>query len=177
MTHIERIRQMLKDYPENLLEMERLEQEMTDFVPITSDEVLEMLSFPGKSDDQVRIQKQRSLNRLFYIATSYKRLTWLINHASEKEMAKDYARVAREVDFVKYGIRALPRHYRNLLTFEILENHRWGEVCQKFNISGSELNRKKTRAVELMAETFADQHQYFGFYEEEFDDDHRTDIR
>jgi hypothetical protein len=86
-------------------------------------------------------------------------------------MARDYARVAREVDFVKYGIRALPRHYRNLLTFEILENHRWGEVCQKFNISGSELNRKKIRAVELMAETFAEQHQYFGFYEEEFDDD------
>jgi hypothetical protein len=172
MAHVERIRQMLKDYPENLSEMKRLEQEMTDFVPITSDEVLEMLNFPGKSDDQVKIQKQRSLNRLFYIATSYKRLTWLINHASEKEMAKDYARVAREVDFVKYGIRALPRYYRNLLTFEILEDHRWGEVCQKFHISGSELNRKKAKAVELMASTFADQHQYFGFYEEEFDNDH-----
>ncbi|MDD4460471.1 MAG: hypothetical protein PHQ24_11840, partial [Proteiniphilum sp.] len=77
MAHVERIRQMLKDYPENLSEMKRLEQEMTDFVPITSDEVLEMLNFPGKSDDQVKIQKQRSLNRLFYIATSYKRLTWL----------------------------------------------------------------------------------------------------
>ena len=175
MRHIERVRQMLKDYPENLAEMKRLEQEMKDFVPITSDEVLEMLSFPGKSDDQVRIKKQRSLNRLFYIATSYKRLTWLMNHVSEKEMAKAYAKVAREVDFVQYGIRALPRYYRNLLSFEILEDHRWGEVCQRFNISGSELNRKKKRAIELMAETFADQHQYFGFYEEEFDDDDRTD--
>ena len=45
------IRDRLKDYPENLLEMKRLEQEMTDFVPISSDEVLEMLNFPGKSDD------------------------------------------------------------------------------------------------------------------------------
>ncbi len=175
MRHFERVRQMLKDYPENLAEMKRLEQEMKDFVPITSDEVLEMLSFPGKSKDQVRIKKQRSLNRLFYIATSYKQLTWLMNHVSEKEMAKAYAKVAREVDFVQYGIRALPRYYRNLLSFEILEDHRWGEVCQRFNISGSELNRKKKRAIELMAETFADQHQYFGFYEEEFDDDDRTD--
>ena len=80
-----------------------------------------MLNFPGKSDDHVRIKKQRSLNRLFFIATSYKRLTWLINHASEKEMAKDYARVAREVDFVQYGIRALPRYYRNPVSYTHLD--------------------------------------------------------
>lgn len=171
MEHIEIVRQMVKNYPSNQEEMKRLEREMENFKPVTSSEVLEMLTFPGRSDDHVHIKKQRSTNHLFYIATSYRKLTLIFNREVEKEMTRDFGKVAREVEFVRYAISALPRRYKDLMTYDILENHRWGEVCQKFNISGSELNRKKRRAIELMAQTFIDQHIYFGFYEEDYNND------
>ena len=54
------------------------------YIPITASEVLEMLAFPGKTGDEVPVQKERSKNRVFNIATSYRRLAWLINHKAEK---------------------------------------------------------------------------------------------
>ena len=95
MDSIKKVKEMLKCYPENAKRMKELEQEMAQFIPLTASEVLEMLTFPGKTGDEVRVQKQRSNNRIFYIATSYRRLAWLINHKTEREMTKEYEKAAK----------------------------------------------------------------------------------
>ena len=130
-----------------------------------------MLTFPGKTGDEDRVQKQRSNNRIFYIATSYRRLAWLINHKAEREMTEEYEKAAKEVDFIRYAIRALPSFYRDLMTYDILEGRRWGEVCERFSLSGVEFLRKKEKATLRMAKTLERQYQYFGFRKEEFYDE------
>ena len=173
MDSVKKVKEMLKCYPENAKRMKELEQEMAQFIPITASEVLEMLTFPGKTGDEVRVQKQRSNNRIFYIATSYRRLAWLINHKTEREMTEEYEKAAKEVEFTRYAIRALPRFYRDLMTYDILEGRRWGEVCERFSLSGVEFLRKKEKATLRMAKTLEKQYQYFGFRKEELCDDNR----
>lgn len=170
MTSIERVRLMVKNYQDNKAQAECLQKEMNGFVPLSADEVLEMLTQPGKPKESVLVQKSLDHNRTLRIATSYRYLTWLLNKEAESEMTQEYIAVIREVDFVQYAIRALPRYYRELMTYSVLENHRWGETCVKFNISGSELSYKNSRAIERMAKTFDKQKHFFGF-EEEADDD------
>ena len=94
MDSVKKVKEMLKCYPENAKRMKELEQEMAQFIPITACEVLEMLPIPGKTGDEVRVQKQRSNTSIFYIATSYRRLPWLINHKTEKEMTEEYEKAA-----------------------------------------------------------------------------------
>lgn len=167
MTYVEQVRQMIRAYPVNLAQMRKLEQEMERFIPITANEVLDMLTFPGKSEDYTRVQKDRSKDHTFHVAVSYRRFTWLLNHDVESEMIKEYGTAAREIEFIRYAVRALPKFYREIMTFDVLENHCWGEVCQKFKISGGKLSRKKARATELMAKTFKKQYVYFGFRKED----------
>ena len=173
MDSVKKVKEMLKCYPENAKRMKELEQEMAEFIPITASEVLEMLTFPGKTGDEVRVQKQRSNSRIFYIATSYRRLAWLINHKTEREMTEEYEKAAKEVEFTRYAIRALPRFYRDLMTYDILEGRRWGEVCERFSLSGVEFLRKKEKATLRMAKTLEKQYQYFGFRKEELCDGNR----
>jgi len=85
MDSIKKVKEMIRDYPANAARMKELEQEMERYIPITASEVLEMLTFPGKTGDEVPVQKERFKNRVFYIATSYRRLACLINHKAEKE--------------------------------------------------------------------------------------------
>jgi hypothetical protein len=167
MDSIKKVKEMLKCYPENAKRMKELEQEMAQFIPVTASEVLDMLTFPGKTGDEVRVQKQRSNNRIFYIATSYRRLAWLINYKAEKEWTEEYEKAAREVEFIRYAIRALPKYYRDLMTYDVLEGKCWGEVCEHFSLSGAEFSRKKERAISRMAKTLEKQYRYFGFREEE----------
>ncbi len=164
MNSVKKVKEMMRSYPANVARMKELEQEMAQFIPITASEVLDMLTFPGKTGEEVRIQKQRSNNRVFHIATSYRRLAWLINHKTEREMTKEYEKAAKEVEFIRYAIRALPRFYRDLMTYDILESRRWGEVCERFSLSGAEFSRKKEEAVKRMAKTLERQYQYFGFH-------------
>lgn len=166
MSSIERVKMMVKNYQENKVKAEVLQEEMKAYVPLTASEVLEMLNHPGKPNESVLVQKDPNYNRTYRIATSYCYLTWLLNKEAESEMTKEYITVIREVDFVRYAIRALPRYYRELMTYSVLENHRWGETCVKFNISGSELSYKNSKAIERMAKTFDKQKHYFGFEEE-----------
>jgi hypothetical protein len=173
MNSVKKVKEMMRSYPANVARMKELEQEMAQFIPITASEVLDMLTFPGKTGNEVRIQKQRSNNRVFYIATSYRRLAWLINHKAEREMTEEYEKAAREVEFIRYAIRALPSFYRDLMTYDILEGRRWAEVCERFSLSGAEFSRKKEEAVKRMAKTLERQYQYFGFRKEELCDDNR----
>ena len=170
MDSVKKVKEMMRSYPANVARMKELEQEMAQFIPITASEVLEMLTFPGKSGDEVRVQKQRSNNRIFYIATSYRRLAWLINHKTEREMTEEYEKAAKEVEFIRYAIRALPKYYRELMTYDVLEGKRWSEVCDHFSLSGVEFSRKKERAIFRMAKTLEKQYRYFGFREEDICD-------
>lgn len=167
MSSIERVRLMVKNYQENKTQAEILKAEMSTYVPLTSLEVLEMLNYPGKPKESVLVQKDPDYNRTFRIASSYRYLTWLLNKETESEMTKEYLSIIREVDFVQYAIRALPSYYRELMTYSVLENHRWGETCVKFNISGSELSYKNSKAIERMAKTFDNQKHFFGFNDED----------
>lgn len=171
MNSIKKVKEMIRGYPAHAARMKELEQEMERYIPITASEVLDMLTFPGKTGDEVPVQKERSKNRVFYIATSYRRLAWLINHKAEKEMTEEYQKAAKEVEFIRYAIRALPRFYRDLMTYDILEGRRWGEVCERFSLSGVEFLRKKEKATLRMAKTLERQYQYFGFRKEEFYDE------
>jgi len=49
MDSVKKVKEMLKCYPENAKRMKELEHEMAQFIPITASEVLEMLTFPGKT--------------------------------------------------------------------------------------------------------------------------------
>ena len=170
MNSIKKVKEMIRDYPANAARMKELEQEMERYIPITASEVLEMLTFPGKTGDEVPVQKERSKNRVFYIATSYRRLAWLINHKAEKEMTEEYQKAAKEVEFIRYAIRALPKYYRELMTYDVLEGKRWSEVCEHFSLSGVEFSRKKEKAICRMAKTLEKQYRYFGFREEDICD-------
>ncbi|MGI6121763.1 MAG: hypothetical protein ACOYH0_05665 [Saccharofermentanales bacterium] len=170
MSSIKKIKEMLRNYSANAIRMKMLEQEMKRFIPITANEVLEMLTFSGKTGDEVPVQKERSTNRVFHIATSYRRLAWLINYKAEKEMTEEYQKAAKEVEFIRYAIRALPKYYRDLMTYDVLEGKRWSEVCDHFSLSGVEFSRKKERAICRMAKIFEKQYRYFGFKEEDICD-------
>lgn len=170
MDSVKRVKEMLKCYPENAKKMKELEQEMAQFIPITASEVLEVLTFPGKSGDEVRVQRQRSNNRIFHIATSYRRLAWLINQQTEKEIITEYEKAAKEVEFIRYAIRALPCFYRELMTFAILKERSWSEVCEHFSLSGVAFLRKKEKATLRMAKTLERQYRYFGLEEVQSED-------
>ncbi len=129
-----------------------------------------MLTFPGKTGDEVPVQKERSKTQVFYIATSYRRIAWLINHKAEKEMMEEYQKAAKEVEFIRYAIRVLPKYYRDLMSYDILKERRWSEICEHFSLSSVELSRKKEKAIKRMAKIFEKQYRYFGFRKEDFCD-------
>lgn len=157
-----RVKEMIKNYPDNLASMKSLEEESRSFVPVTESEVLDMLNLPGKTEDSVQVKKQRNTERVMTIACSYRTITRRLNADVRKDISRAYLESSREVAFIRYAIRALPRFYRELMTFSVLEDKSWGEVCQYFSISGSEFSRKRDRAVERMTRTFEQQYHYFG---------------
>lgn len=157
-----RVEEMIKNYPDNLALMKSLEEESRSFVPVTESEVLDALNFPGRREETVRVQKSVCTTQVMQVAMSYRKLTWLMNQSVRQEIAREYLKLSREVEFIRYAIRALPRFYRELMTFSVLEDKSWGEVCQYFSISGSEFSRKRDRAVERMTRTFEQQYHYFG---------------
>ena len=63
-----RVEEMIKNYPDNLALMKSLEEESRSFVPVTESEVLDMLNFPGKTEDSVQVKKQRNIERVMTIA-------------------------------------------------------------------------------------------------------------
>jgi len=85
-------------------------------------------------------------------------------------MTEEYQKAAKEVEFIRYAIRALPKYYRELMTYDVLEGKRWSEVCDHFSLSGVEFSRKKERAICRMAKILEKQYRYFGFREEDICD-------
>ncbi|MGI6198526.1 MAG: hypothetical protein ACOYIS_05330 [Candidatus Cloacimonadaceae bacterium] len=167
------VEEMIQNYPDNLARIESLQEEAKHFIPLTEAEVLEMLTLPGKTENSVRVQRDVDTCRVMTIATTYRRLTWLINQSVWSELSRECLRPSREVAFVEYAIRALPRFYRDLMTVDVLEDKSWSEVCQHFAISGAEFSRKKEKAIRHMARTLEEQYQYFGL-EELRDEDTRA---
>lgn len=167
MNSVELVKKMLKNYPENVKRLKQLEDEIEGFSPITPSEVIDMLNFPGKSQDKVRIKKERSKSKVFHIASSYRGLAWRLNENTKKEFQQEYDKLSREVEFVQYAICALPKFYKKLMSYAVLEDKSWSEVCNHFSISGTDYFRAKEKAIIRLAETFERQYEYFGFREEE----------
>ncbi len=165
-----RVEEMIKNYPDNLALMETLEEESRSFVPVTESEVLDMLNLPGKKEDSVQVKKQRNTERVMTIACSYRTLTRRLNADARKDISRAYLEPSREVAFIRYAIRALPRFYRELMTAYVLERESWSEVCEHFSLSGTAFLRKKEQAVLRMAKTFEQQHHYFGWEDIDNDD-------
>ena len=137
MSSMERVKMMVKNYQENKVKAEVLQEEMKAYVPLTASEVLEMLNHPGKPNESVLVQKDPNYNRTYRIATSYCYLTCFKTKQSPDDQRVHHCHQGSGFRSVRHTGTA--RYYRELMTYSVLENHRWGETCVKFNISGSEL--------------------------------------
>ena len=170
MNSVELVKEMIKNYPDNVKGLKKLEDEIVGFKPITPSEVIDMLNFPGKSRDEVRIKKERSKSKVFQIASSYRGLAWRLNEDTKEEFQQEYDKLSREVEFIRYAIRALPKFYKKLMSYAVLQGKSWSEVCNHFSISGTDYFRAKEKAISRLAETFYRQHEYFGFRKEDICD-------
>lgn len=170
MSNINKVKDMLERYPENIKKIRDIQTERNRFVPISEADVLEMLMMPGKREDDLYVQRERSTDRLFFVATSYRKLARSWNEKVLSEMNQDIRQAVMEVEFVSYAIRALPKFYRNLLSFDVLEGRSFSEVCNKFHLSGTAFLRKKDRALCRMAETYERQGHLFGFLKGEINE-------
>lgn len=168
MTSREKVEHMIRHYQENLSEMRRLDMEIERHLPITQNELIDMLTFPGKREDQVLVQHTVDADKVMRVAMSYKTLCWQMNDQQRKEWTEEYGRYSRQVDFVGHAIRRLPRKLRELMVLLILEQKSWSFACDSLRISGATLSKLRSRAISGMAMTLEDYELVYMFREDEF---------
>lgn len=164
------VERMITDYKKNVQRMEHLAIEQKAFVPLSEDETLDFLCYPGQKEPDVRVCKDVDLEKTFKIAVSYKSICKGLNDEVSRELAQEYGRLARQVAFVDYAVRILPRKYKQLMTMQVLEGRTWTELCEAFDVSGVGLMRLKRKAVDLMANYLGKRYDSFGFRKEDFDE-------
>lgn len=162
MTSRERVETMVKRYPDNLAEIAKLEKEMQAFRPLTQEDVIEQLSFPGRREDSVRVQHATNPHKVHQVASSYRSLTYRLNDEARRELTQALGRYHREVVFVQAAIMRLPRRLREVMRALVLDDTGWARVCEQFAISGSTLSGLKNRSMQHMAEFLEAKVEDFG---------------
>lgn len=168
MTSKEKVEFMLCHYPSAVEKIRTLEDEMRRYVPMTKEDTIDMLTFRGTTDDCVRVQRDIDTDQLLRIACSYRNLCWKLNQQQLQEWTKEYSTLARQVEFLHFAIRRLPRRQRELMHILIVEGDSWTAACERLKISGATVTQLKRRAVGNMAVTLEDYYGAYGFCEDDF---------
>lgn len=163
MTSRERVETMVKRYPDNLAEIAKLEKEMQAFRPLTQEDVIEQLSFPGRREDSVRVQHATNPHKVHQVASSYRSLTYRLNDEARRELTQALGRHHREVVFVQAAIMRLPKRLREVMTVLVIQENGWSQTCDTLGCSGKALSGWREKAIERMTATYEE-------YREEFEE-------
>ena len=149
----EHVEKMLKDYQQNKRIMAANAEAIELFVPLTDDEVLEMLNFGSRGELQV--QNTNISQKVARISETYKRAANSWNKEALQAMMAEYQAALAEVSFVDYSIRQLPEREREIMSMFVVKAAAWTEVCNASHLSNAMVGKYRRKAIEQMSQVYA----------------------
>lgn len=145
---------ILKEYP-SLKEKQRLLQyELTHPVQITEEELLGAKAYPQKQCDVSTKGSYGSNNRNLMLALNYQKDTRTINQAVIDEILEELQLVTKQIKRLEFYMNLLPKEHYLILTLIYTERKSWGEIEMMTGLSRRTVIRRKTEAVERLAEMY-----------------------
>lgn len=148
----EYVEYLLKNYNEILKDIAQLKFEYETFKDISSDEVIESLSFSSSNDE--RVTTSNISDKTCKIALIYNEVAKRMNKESREEIYKMIKATEFEVTRLNYCIDRLEPKVKDVVKQIFIEKCSWNEACTKCSISEKTLNKYKNKGIDKIAEMF-----------------------
>lgn len=142
----ERIEQLIRDYPQNKMELECLEHQIRTFKGITEEEMIDTMYFTQPEGE--RVQTSGVSDKTARIAMNYRERMDAINKEWYQHLEKQYVSLAEEVRFFESAVKALQGKEGEIMQELVFQQVSWEDLADKHYVSRRTIGRYRQRAID-----------------------------
>lgn len=149
----ERVVGLLETYHKRMNQIALLHYELDHPSSITSEEMIEAMSF-CQGDSDIR-RKEHISNKTLYIALNYQEQADRINSESREETVSRLVELEREQEKLAYYISLLDDKQAMVIRRFYFEGHAWREIAQELHVVTRTVHKIKNHALDRLAAMYA----------------------
>lgn len=146
------VEKIIKEYPQMVREVERLDKQIKSCEFISADELITAMAF--SHPDGERVQSSDLSDKTAKIAMSYQAKLDKINDEVIMPMVKRKAALEEEIEFFEYSVRHLPEDVVEISQEIFLNGMTWEEAENYFYTSNWEIRTKRRKAIECLVRAY-----------------------
>lgn len=140
-----RVERMMKEYPQIIMEMRCLKNQIMKFKGISDVDLIESMQFSQPEGE--RVQTSNVSDKTAGIALSYEAKMDQINDDWLRHLIKKHASLQEEIDFFESALQSLSGRLPEMITDMIINGLTWEDTADKYHVSRTMVARHRKKAI------------------------------
>ena len=146
---------LLESYSVRERQIALLHYEMQHAAHLSSDEVIDSMSFGHGENMGGSSNKGHISNKTMYIALNYQERMECMNAETTNEIAQRLLELETEQDRIRYYVSLLEKREARVIRSFYIEGRSWEEIAQEIAVALRTVHKIKNRAISHLAELYA----------------------
>ena len=142
----ERIEQLIKRYPEMVLERDCIRQQLLHFRGVTETDIIDSMNYGAPQGD--RVQSSNIADKTASIAISYQDRVERINREWLAHLSTKLAALDEELSFLQAAIRSLPGELSDFMEDLVVNGMTWDSLEGRYHISRRTVSNYRKRGIQ-----------------------------
>ena len=143
-----RIEELIRDYPQMIVEKRCLANQLAHFKGLSADEVIESMYTPHEEGE--RVQTSNISDKTAQIALNYRERMERINREWYEHLEQQLRLLTDELSFFEAALHSLPDGMAEVMGDLISTQMTWDAVAAKHHMSRANLGKIRKRSIALM---------------------------
>lgn len=140
-----RIEKYMKTYPEIKKELNILEYQLSHFVGVSEQEVMETMVFGHLQGDSIK--SSRISDNTAKAACLYREKTKRLNEEYYHSLLSQHRKLCEEISFFEFCISQLEGELSNIMSDLVINRLSWMELTNKYHVSQTMISKYRKKAV------------------------------